>query len=437
MMLSLLILVGIVCWGSSADLVQALTDASFDATVLSPTSKPHFIQFMAPWCHYCRLLEPVWMDLAEQLQSSTNFAKVDCTEQTMLRARYQIMGFPTLLLFHHGRHIEFRGDRSQSNLKAFLKRNHALSSGNLTLHTTYYRGKAEPIRLLMAELGMVWSEKHYALPPLHSPCYWRQTGGCTPNGPREADHDRHCHSAVPAGASGYCECADGSRGHEGSCEHGEFRCSAYCVDPNAASKPTAEIFDTEHWLEEGAVFPPGKELPLLVTAEGVALKGTLATMRTLARSAASPLYRPQDVVAIEEILSVVDTFLQRYYFLLEPPPFLETSPIDFRSSLRDLANPLFSEIEKRLTKQGSYLTGKQFTLADLYAFHVLSLTLGVLPACLEEHPKTKDYFIEIGMRDSLTAYLSSLRRLPHPNSNEAFFGNINFPEDPAANPFSI
>lgn len=418
------------------DLVPLLTDSTFDSLVMAPSARPYFVQFMAPWCHYCKLLEPVFQSLAEELRGSTGFAKVDCTTEMMLRTRYQIMGFPTLLLFQHGRRVEFRGERSQSNLKAFLKRNHALSSGNLTLHTTDYRGVAEPIRLLLAELGMKWSEKHYALPPAHSPCYWRQTGGCSANGPREPDHDRHCHSAVPAGASGYCECADGKRGYEGTCEHGELRCSTYCTDETSKTS-TLEIFDAEHWLEEGIVFPPGKELPLLVSPEGVGLRGTLVTMRTMARNANSPLYPAEKVVPIEEMLSFIDTYLQQYLRLVEPSS-TQKDAVDFRTELRGVLGPFLQRIEQRLVANKAYsLVGTQVTLADLYAFYALSLTLGALPACLEDFPTTKNYFVEIGMRDALTSYLSSPTRLAHAHSEAALIGNAKFPEDPAANPFGM
>merc|ERR1712224_241603 len=37
-------------------------------------------------------------------------------------------------------------------------------------------------------------------------CAWRQTGGCNPDGPREANNDKACGVSVNPGASGYCEC---------------------------------------------------------------------------------------------------------------------------------------------------------------------------------------------------------------------------------------
>ena len=37
-------------------------------------------------------------------------------------------------------------------------------------------------------------------------CSWRQTAGCAPTGPREAERDRGCFASIGAGASGYCAC---------------------------------------------------------------------------------------------------------------------------------------------------------------------------------------------------------------------------------------
>lgn len=58
---------------------------------------------------------------------------------------------------------------------------------------------------------------------------WRQTGGCTPHGPREAGSDKTCDEEVPAGSSGYCECHDGTRARESDCDHGIFTCGEACA----------------------------------------------------------------------------------------------------------------------------------------------------------------------------------------------------------------
>ena len=48
---------------------------------------------------------------------------------------------------------------------------------------------------------------------------WRQTGGCKPDGPREPGSDKTCTDSIPYGASGYCECENGRKAKEISCEN--------------------------------------------------------------------------------------------------------------------------------------------------------------------------------------------------------------------------
>jgi hypothetical protein len=57
---------------------------------------------------------------------------------------------------------------------------------------------------------------------------WRQTGGCTPNGSREPEHDLGCARLVRGATSGYCECEGGRRANEVGCFHKEFTCDLVC-----------------------------------------------------------------------------------------------------------------------------------------------------------------------------------------------------------------
>ena len=43
--------------------VVVLTDQSFSRVVIQ-SKTPSFVQFHAPWCHYCKMMIPVWMELA-------------------------------------------------------------------------------------------------------------------------------------------------------------------------------------------------------------------------------------------------------------------------------------------------------------------------------------------------------------------------------------
>ena len=59
--------------------------------------------------------------------------------------------------------------------------------------------------------------------------YWRQTGGCKPDGTREPDADKPCWETISSGASGYCECKNGNK-KESTCDHGDFTCNDACGD---------------------------------------------------------------------------------------------------------------------------------------------------------------------------------------------------------------
>ena len=57
---------------------------------------------------------------------------------------------------------------------------------------------------------------------------WRQTGGCSPNGPREPQKDLACDKAISGQASGFCECFGGRKTQLSNCGHIGFSCKEAC-----------------------------------------------------------------------------------------------------------------------------------------------------------------------------------------------------------------
>eukprot|EP00051_Salpingoeca_urceolata_P029398 m.489802 g.489802 ORF g.489802 m.489802 type:complete len:643 (-) comp27125_c0_seq1:107-2035(-) len=87
--------------------------------------------------------------------------------------------------------------------------------------------------------------------PVSSGCVmWRQTGGCSPTGPREDKADLPCDATVPGGASGYCECDGGRRVRESTCEHEPFSCAHECLLGNCVG-----------WRQTANCDPDGDRLP--------------------------------------------------------------------------------------------------------------------------------------------------------------------------------
>lgn len=82
--------------GPSASVV--LTSSNFEKTVLE-SQDTWLIEFYAPWCGHCKKLAPEWKTAAKNLQGKVKLGQVDCEAHKDLGEKYDIQGFPTILLF--------------------------------------------------------------------------------------------------------------------------------------------------------------------------------------------------------------------------------------------------------------------------------------------------------------------------------------------------
>ncbi len=82
-------------------MTHPVTDATFDAEVLrSPL--PVVVDFWAPWCAPCRVLNPVLDELAEAYAGCVSFVAVNADENPGLVARFGIVSLPTVQFFAAG-----------------------------------------------------------------------------------------------------------------------------------------------------------------------------------------------------------------------------------------------------------------------------------------------------------------------------------------------
>jgi len=67
------------------------------------------VEFWHPQCPYCRVLEPVYVELSKEYASKLKFVKfnvLENAENQELAAKYGIMGTPTLKFFCQGRPVQ-------------------------------------------------------------------------------------------------------------------------------------------------------------------------------------------------------------------------------------------------------------------------------------------------------------------------------------------
>jgi len=91
-----------------------LTTAAFDQHV-TRNDLPLVVDFWAPWCGPCRMMEPHYERVSAQFEHYARFAKVNSDVEPQLSARFQIRGIPTLIAFKGGREVARQSGAMDSN----------------------------------------------------------------------------------------------------------------------------------------------------------------------------------------------------------------------------------------------------------------------------------------------------------------------------------
>ena len=99
----------------------------YDEQVLSVShQQPVIVDLWAEWCSPCLVVAPLLKQLVEEYDGKIKLAKVEVDEgeNMKLAGRYQVRGFPTILLINKGEEIaRFSGAKPMSFLRNFIDEN--------------------------------------------------------------------------------------------------------------------------------------------------------------------------------------------------------------------------------------------------------------------------------------------------------------------------
>ncbi|XP_074365544.1 protein disulfide isomerase-like 2-3 [Apium graveolens] len=97
-----------------------LNSLNFDELVLK-SKELWVVEFFAPWCGHCKKLAPEWKKASNNLKGKVKLGHVDCEADKSLMSRFNVEGFPTILVFgaDKERPSIYEGARSASAIESF------------------------------------------------------------------------------------------------------------------------------------------------------------------------------------------------------------------------------------------------------------------------------------------------------------------------------
>jgi thioredoxin 1 len=83
--------------------IITLTDKNFNHQT---KNKVVLVDFWASWCAPCRMMAPVFNEVAGELNGNSNVGKVNIEQYQSLAQQYKIHSIPTMVLLKNGKEVD-------------------------------------------------------------------------------------------------------------------------------------------------------------------------------------------------------------------------------------------------------------------------------------------------------------------------------------------